>query len=103
MNANDSSSAVIAEVIYKNYPDSDLLAVDEHNHLGSLKQLYDHVTGGQFSGDTLFRFIVTEVYEGAVDDDQVDLERAVGVMERAELDVLAVRNAIEKLRETLQV
>jgi hypothetical protein len=57
----------LAKVIYDAYPDSDLLpCIDPEKDLVSLEALYNAVRRyGDKLGDSMFRFIVIEAWEGS--------------------------------------
>ena len=55
-----------ARIIYDAYPGSDLLLLNPEQDLASLEQLYRLCLDEQL-GDTLFRFIVIEIHESAME------------------------------------
>lgn len=85
-----------ARLIYDAYPGSDLLPLNPEQDLASLEHLYQLCLDDQF-GDTLFRFIVIEIYEAAMAHGELDLELAVGVMETAKEQIQAISDALFEL------
>jgi hypothetical protein len=83
----------LARLIYDVYPGSDLLPLDPEQDLASLEQLYQRCLDGQL-GDTLFRFIVIEICEAAMENGVLDFERAVEAMETAKDQIQAVSDAL---------
>ena len=83
----------LARIIYEAYPDSDLLPIDPERDCRSLDDLMERVTT-QNIGDTLFKFLVTEIVEGG----EGTLEGAIRVLKRARKDVDAVLQALFRAR-----
>ena len=79
----------LARLIYDAYPDSDLLPIDPQRDCRSLDDLLERVTT-QDIGDTLFKFLVTEIVEGG----EGTLEGAIRVLKRARKDMDAVFRAL---------
>jgi rubrerythrin len=88
-----SSETNLARIIYEAYPDSDLLPIDPEQHCRSLDDLLERVTT-QDIGDTLFKFLVTEIVEGG----EGTLEGAIRILKRARKDVDAVLQALFRAR-----
>lgn len=79
----------IARIVYDAYPHSDLLPVDPRKDCNSLKALLAKVTNENI-GDSLFKFIVTEIVEGG----EGTLEGAIHTIGYAKEDVEAVLQAL---------
>lgn len=79
----------IARIIYDAYPHSDLLPVDPRKDCNSLKALLAKVTNENI-GDSLFKFIVTEIVEGG----EGTLEGAIHTIGYAKEDVESVLQAL---------
>lgn len=86
----------IAKLIYENYPNSDLLDIDPEKDCVDLETLYRKVTTNDACtfGDSLFKFIVVEVYEGACGS----TNDAIRVLNNGLDDIQSVINALEKAR-----
>ena len=84
----------LAQIVYNAYPGSDLLPIDPNEHLASLDMLRKYVTSSEYSGDTLFRFIVNELWE-TIDPVRPSLRDGLRALERAQSDLRAVINAVD--------
>jgi hypothetical protein len=84
----------LARIIYDSYPCSDLLPIDPQRDCRSLDDLLERVTT-QDIGDTLFKFLVTEIVEGG----EGTLEGAIRVLKRARKDVGAVLQALKRAQQ----
>jgi len=83
----------LARIVYDAYPGSDLLPIDPQLDCRSLDDLLERVTT-QDIGDTLFKFLVTEIVEGG----EGTLEGAIRVLKRARKDVDAVLQTLFRAR-----
>ena len=83
----------LGRLFYEAYPDSDLLPIDPQRDCRSLDDLLERVTT-QDIGDTLFKFLVTEIVEGG----EGTLEGAIRVLKRARQDADAVLRALFRAR-----
>jgi len=81
----------LAQILYDSYPSSDLLPLDPERDCRSLDDLMERVTT-QDIGDTLFKFLVTEIVEGG----EGTLEGAIRVLDRARKDAEAVLQALKR-------
>jgi len=79
----------IARMIYNAYPNADLLPIDPEQDCRDLQTLLTKVTSENI-GDSLFKFIVIEIFEGG----ESTVDGAIRVMERARDDVEAVLQAL---------
>lgn len=77
----------LAQIIYDNYPNTDLLPIDREEDCSSLQALFLKVTEEDV-GDTLFKFIVIEAFEAGTD------EEAIRLLNRGIDDLRAVIRAI---------
>lgn len=78
----------IAQVIYRAYPDSDLLPIDPQSVDESIG---DFAVRSEAAGDTLFLFLCREA------NDDIDAEEYLRRLDRALRDIEHVRNAIANL------
>jgi len=87
----------LAKVIFKSYPDSDLLPISE-DVLSDIKSLYKHVLSASPAelGDGLFRFVVIEALEaGECTDGHISIHCVLSALRRAITDIESVVEGIE--------
>ena len=81
----------IARLVYDAYPHSDLLPIDPDKDCQNIQTLLAKVNNENI-GDGLFRFIVTEIFEGG----EGKITGAILVMEQAKKDIEAVLLALQE-------
>ena len=79
----------IARVIYDAYPHADLLPIEPDHDCRNLQTLLSKVTSENI-GDSLFKFVVTEIVEGG----EGTIGGAIQVIEQAKEDIEAVLQAL---------
>ena len=79
----------IARVIYDAYPHADLLPIEPDHDCRNLQTLLSKVTSENI-GDSLFKFVVTEIVEGG----EGTIGGAIQVIKQAKEDIEAVLQAL---------
>ena len=80
--------AIAAKVIYRAYPDSDLLPIDPSK---SGETIRDFAVRAEAAGDTLFLFLCREA------NDEIDAEEYLRRLDRALRDIEQVQDAFAEL------
>ena len=92
----------IARLIYETFLGFDTLDIDPDKDCKDLATLYNTVISMSPGtlGDSLFRFVVVEAYEGGVRrNGSISIPAVIRVLERGKEDLDAVINALDAMNE----
>lgn len=90
MAAKPNWRSIAAQIIYRAYPDSDLLPLDPP---AAGETIGDYAVRAEAAEDTLFLFLCREA------NDKIDAEEYLERLDRARRDIEAVRDAFEGFTE----